>query len=172
MHKIHSRKEITHRTLLVELSLCHFNVFISIIIFYLTSNYEAIKLLFKKKVSKFFEDLYLSINFGLCHFSYIRLQGTSHSFELWKISIMNEIAAESTINWYYMHPDSLEMFWFLWQSACTMVLLGGLTSPYGVSKSSSFKLQQLKGLSYLALKGKLFFWVACTMKDIRPSTEA
>lgn len=52
--RIHDSKEKLHQNIAGELSLCHFSMFISIIIFYLTSSYEAIKLLSKEKNFKKF----------------------------------------------------------------------------------------------------------------------
>lgn len=78
MHKIHGRKGIIHRKPQVELSFTFHQAFICTIIFYPTSNYKDIKLFFKKIP----QTTSLPTNSDFCHFPYMTLSKTSHSFEL------------------------------------------------------------------------------------------
>lgn len=107
------RKYIINREIYGRMkSLTFHQAFVSLITFYLTDNYKAIKFSFRTNPQRTIHP----INSGICHFPYMGQQKTFHSFELWQMHGGMKSTSEFIIIWYYKHPEPSEMFWFLRQT--------------------------------------------------------
>lgn len=131
-------------------SLTFHQAFVSLIIFYSTSNYKAIKPFVKTNPQKTIHP----INSGFCRFPYMRLQKTSHSFELWQMRSGMKIASESIINWNYRHPDSSEMFWFLWQTCLHRGPVRWIDTTWQGKQTLFFQVPATEGIESLGFERK------------------